>query len=287
MSDIAETPKKYRFVIKPSRRFFSIDLHEMWLYRDLLWLLVHRDLVALYKQTILGPLWFIIQPLLTTLVFTVIFGNVAKISTDGMPKTLFYMSGIMLWTYFHSCAQNVGTSLVGNAGLFRKVYYPRLVSPLSIVISNLAQFGLNMMVFLCFYFYFLFFTSASIHPTWWLLAIPLLVIESAMIGLGVGLCIAAMTIKYRDLTFAIPFLTQLWMYATPIVYPTSLLSERWRWAAMLNPMASVVEQCRLAFLGTGTLTAGYLICGWVIAFLLLAVGLIVFQRAQRTFVDTL
>jgi lipopolysaccharide transport system permease protein len=243
--------------------------------------------VALYKQTILGPLWIIIQPLVTTLVFTVIFGNLAKISTDGMPKTLFYMSGVMMWTYFHNCTQNVGTSLIGNAPLFRKVYYPRLVSPLSLVISNLAQLGLNLLVFLSFYFYYLFFTSTAIHPTWWLLAMPLLVIESAMIGMGVGLCIAAMTIKYRDLTFAIPFITQLWMYATPIVYPTSLLSERWRWLLMFNPMASVVEQCRMAFLGTGTLTTAYVLSGWGLAFLLLVVGIIVFQRAQRTFVDTI
>jgi lipopolysaccharide transport system permease protein len=287
MSDVAENPKKHKFVIKPSRSFFSIDWREMWLYRDLLGLLVHRDLVAIYKQTILGPLWIIIQPLVTTLVFTVIFGNLAKISTDGMPKTLFYMSGVMFWTYFHNCTQNVGVSLIGNAPLFRKVYYPRLISPLAVVISNLAQFGLNLLVFLSLYFYYLFFTTASIHPTWWLLALPLLVIESAMIGLGVGLCIAAMTIKYRDLTFAIPFIMQLWMYASPIVYPTSLMSERWRWLLMLNPMASVVEQGRMAFLGTGTLTPAYVLSGWGLGFLLLVVGVVLFQRAQRTFVDTI
>ncbi len=284
---MSNKPPSYRHVLQASHRLFNVDWRDVWMYRDLLWLLVHRDLIAVYKQTILGPAWFVIQPLVATLVFTVIFGNVAKVSTEGMPKFLFYMNGVMFWNYFQSCMNAVGGSLISNANLFRKVYYPRLITPLSIVFSNLAQFALNMLLFLGFYVYYYFFTDVQFHPTWWLLGFPVLVIQSALTGLGVGLWFSAMTTKYRDLHFAIPFLTQLWMYATPVVYPASLISERWRWVVMLNPMAGIVEQSRMAFLGTGTLTPAYLVMGWGIVLFLLGTGLIAFERAQRTFVDTI
>ena len=273
--------------IRPNTSWCRIDWKEIIEYRDLLWFLVLRDFTAIYKQSILGPIWFVLQPLATTVVFTVIFGSIAKISTDGLPPFIFYMSGTVLWNYFQGVMNGVSGALIGNAGVFSKVYFPRLVVPFSLVVSNLGQFALNFLMFVGFYLYYYYFTSAKIHPSFWMGLLPLLVIQCAAIGLGVGLWLSALTVKYRDLRFALPFLAQLWMYATPIVYPASLVPEQWRWIVALNPMAGVVELNRFIFFGVGAVTQDILIGGFLASLLLLVSGLLIFNRVQRTFVDTI
>jgi lipopolysaccharide transport system permease protein len=273
--------------IRPNTSWFSIDWKEIIEYRDLLWFLVLRDFTAIYKQSILGPIWFILQPLATTLVFTVIFGSIAKIGTDGLPPFIFYMSGTVLWNYFQGVMNSVSGALIGNAGVFSKVYFPRLIVPFSLVVSNLGQFVLNFLMFAGFYLYYYYFTEAKIHPSFWIGLLPLLVIQCAAIGLGVGLWLSALTVKYRDLRFALPFLAQLWMYATPIVYPASLVPEQWRWIVALNPMAGVVELNRFVFFGVGAVTQDIILGGFFASLLLLVSGLLIFNRAQRTFVDTI
>jgi lipopolysaccharide transport system permease protein len=276
-----------RTIIKANQSWFHIPWHEIYEYRDLLWNLVRRDLTAIYKQSILGPLWFIIVPLVTTIVFTVIFGNVAKISTDGLPPFLFYMTSMVLWNYFQGCMNGVSNSLITNAGIFSKVYFPRLIVPLSLILSNLAQFVLNLIMFLGFYLYFVFFTSSQIQPSWWILMLPVLIFHCAAVGMGVGLWLSALTVKYRDLRFALPFIAQLWMYATPIVYPTSLVPEKWRWLLAVNPMAGIMEFNRFAFLGVGTVSKEILLIGLISGLFLLVSGLLIFNKVQRTFVDTI
>ena len=274
--------------IKANQPWWKINWREIVEYRDLLWMLTFRDLTAIYKQTILGPLWFIIQPLSTTLVFTVIFGQVAKVSTDGIPKIVFYMSGTVLWNYFAGCMTQGANSLVTNTYVLSKVYFPRLIIPLSGVLSNLAHFLLNLVMFLGFYFYFLFFTDSAMCPRWELVLFPLLVLQCALIGLGVGLWVAALTTKYRDLRFALTFLTQLWMYATPIVWPASLgMRPAMRVLLWSNPLSFVVECARWMFTGTGTVTPLTAAASIGMTLLLLASGLLIFNRVQRTFVDTI
>lgn len=277
----------HRTIIRTNQPWWRIDWRELVEYRDLLWFMVLRDFTAVYKQTILGPLWFVLQPLVTTLVFTVVFGRIAQIGTDGVPPFLFYMSGMVLWNYFQGVMNGVSGSLIGNAHVFGKIYFPRLIPSLSLVISNLAQFGLNFLMFLGFYVYYLCFTPCAIRPTWWVLAVPLLVLHAAAIGLGVGLWLSALTVKYRDLRFALPFLAQVWMYATPIVYPASMVSEQWRWLIALNPMAGVIEFNRFAFMGAGTISSDILLGGFAAGILLLVTGLMFFNKIQRTFVDTI
>jgi lipopolysaccharide transport system permease protein len=278
----------HRTHIHANQAWWTINWREIVEYRDLLWMLIARDLTAVYKQTILGPLWFIIQPLITTLVFTVIFGQVANVSTDGVPKIIFYMSGTVLWTYFSGCMTQGANSLVANTNVLSKVYFPRLIIPLSGVLSNLAHFALNLVMFLGFYFYFLFFTASSIHARWELALFPLLVLQCALIGLGVGLWVAALTTKYRDLRFALPFLTQIWMYATPIVWPASLVVRpSMKILLWSNPLSFIVECARWMFTGTGTVTWLAASVSIVMTLLLLASGLLIFNRVQRNFVDTI
>lgn len=278
----------YELIIQPSRGLLRIDWHGMLHYRDLLFLLVRRDFLAQYKQTILGPLWFIIQPLLTTLVFTVIFGKVAKIPTDGMPPMLFYLCGMCVWSYFAACFGAISNTFITNANLFGKVYFPRIILPLSVVLSKLIAFGIQLLTFVAFLVYFIYFTQAgaAVHVTGWIWAVPGLLVLSAALGLGVGLWISAMTTKYRDLVHLATFLTQLWMYATPVVYPVSQIPERWQWLAALNPMTGIVEAFRKAFLGAGE-ASGYLLgMSVAITALVLLTGVILFSRAEKTFVDT-
>jgi len=277
----------YRTVIRPNQSWVRLPWREVWEYRDLLWFLVKRDLTAVYKQSILGPLWFVIQPLATTLVFTVVFGNVAKIPTDGVPPFLFYLSGMLLWSYFARCMDFVSNALIANTHVLGKVYIPRLTLPLSIVISSLAQFLLNFLTFLAFYAYFYFCTDAQLRPSWWIFTLPLLVCQAAAVGLGVGLWLAALTVKYRDLRFAFPFLSQLWLFLTPIVYPASVVSAKWRPLLAVNPIASIVELNRYAFLGSGFVSARFLSISFAMGAVLLISGLMVFNRVQRTFADTI
>jgi lipopolysaccharide transport system permease protein len=277
----------YQTIIRAGRPWWRIDWRELWEYQDLLWLMVKRDLTAIYKQTILGPLWFIIQPLVTTIVFTIIFGKVAKISTDGIPQFVFYMAGTVMWNYFQGCMNQSGNSLIGSANVLSKVYFPRLVVPLSALFTNLAHFLLNLIMFFGFYAWF-FFTSPSMRPTAGIFFFPFLIFQCAFIGLGVGLWVAALTTKYRDLRFALPFLTQLWMYGTPIVYPASLIvSPKWRILLWSNPMSFIVECTRWMFTGTGTISFNAGAISIATTLFILISGLFIFNKVQRTFVDTI
>ena len=278
----------FEIVIQPNRSWFYIDWRGLSYYRDLLFFLVRRDFISKYKQTILGPLWFIIQPLLMTLVFTVIFGKVARIPTDGLPPMLFYLCGLLAWRYFASCLNTTSTTFVANAGLFGKVYFPRLIVPFSVIISNLLAFAIQLVTFLGFYIYFKYFTQAgmNIQLNLFILVLPLLLLQTAAISLGVGLWLSALTAKYRDLQFLMGFLTQLWMYATPIIYPMSMIPEKWRVFAALNPMAPIVEMFKYAFLGAGTIKPSYLLISAAITIFVLFSGILIFNRTERTFIDT-
>lgn len=272
--------------IKANQPWWRINWRELLEYRDLFWLTVHRDLTSIYKQSVLGPLWFVIQPVLTTVVFTVIFGNIGGLSTDGLPPFLFYMSGLVLWNYFQGVLNGAASCLLTNAGVLRKVYFPRFLPPLSSTVTYLGHFLINFFVFVGFLTYFLL-KGSPIHPSWWILLLPVLVFHCACVGLGAGLWLASMTIKYRDISFALPFLTQLWMFATPIILPSSKYSAQWKWILALNPMAGVVELNRFAFLGAGSPDKILLLASFAAGLLLLISGVFVFNRAQRTFVDTI
>jgi lipopolysaccharide transport system permease protein len=281
-------PSNYELVIRPTRGWVHLNLADIWRYRDLLLILVHRDFVAKYKQTILGPAWFILQPLLMTIVFTVIFGAVINIPTDGLPPVLFYFAGLLGWNYFAQTFQNTSGTLVNNAGLFGKVYFPRLIVPLAAVISNCMAFALQLATFLCIWAYFKIFTGAgatfgiSLAIVW----LPLILLQIAALSFGVGLWLSAMTAKYRDFTFLSSFIIQIWMYATPVIYPLSQIPEKWRWLAVLNPMAMPVETIKYMFLGQGLVIPAYLAVSVAITLLLLLSGVRVFNRIEKTFVDT-
>jgi lipopolysaccharide transport system permease protein len=272
-------------VIKPVSGWFDIHLTELWRYRDLIMLFVRRDFVAVYKQTILGPLWFLIQPLFTTLIFTVIFGKVAKISTDGLPQVLFYMSGIVAWRYFADCLTKTSGTFVTNAGIFGKVWFPRLTVPISVVISNLITFAIQFLLFMGFWIYFLI-NGSTINPQLSILLLPLLIVQMAALGLGFGIIVSSLTTKYRDLTHLVTFGVQLWMYATPIVYPTSQIPERFQWIIALNPMAPTIEFFRYAFLGAGTIHPWQMGISLGTTLLILTIGIILFSRIEKSFMDT-
>jgi lipopolysaccharide transport system permease protein len=275
-------------VIRPTRGWLNLDLAEVWRYRDLLFMLVHRDFISKYKQTILGPAWFVLQPLMMTMIFTVIFGNVASIPTDGLPPVLFYLAGLVGWNYFAQTFQSTSGTLINNAGLLGKVYFPRLIVPLSAVISNLLALGLQLATFLVFWMYFRFFTAsgASLEIDRSLVLFPLLMLQVAALSLGVGLWLSALTAKYRDFTFLTGFIIQIWMYATPVIYPLSQIPERWRWLAVLNPMTMPVETVKYMFLGRGTVTVEFVAMSVGITIALLLSGVLVFNKVEKTFVDT-
>lgn len=271
--------------IGPKTSWLDIDIAGLWRARDLIMLFVRRDFVTFYKQTILGPLWFLIQPLLTTVVFTVIFGRIAKVPTDGLPQFLFYMSGIVPWAYFASCLDKTSNTFVANAGIFGKVYFPRLAVPVSIVITNLFTFAIQFFAFLGFVAYF-YLSGADIRPNVWVIITPLLLLQMAALGLGMGTLISALTTRYRDLTFVVGFGVQLWMYATPIVYPMSQVNEKWHWLLALNPMSSVVETFRYAYLGSGGVKIEYFLLSAFLTALIFLFGLLLFSRAEKSFMDT-
>jgi lipopolysaccharide transport system permease protein len=288
-------------VIEPHRSLLDWKLREVWRYRDLLRMFIRRDFVANYKQTILGPLWFFIQPLLTTIVFTVIFGNIAGISTDGMPKILFYMSGITIWNYFSDCLTKTSTVFRDNQSLFGKVYFPRLIMPLTLVISGLIKFGIQFVLFAAFLIYFLIGTDANIKPNEYMLLTPYLLLLMAMISMGAGMIISALTTKYRDLVFLMTFGVQLLMYATPVIYPISALRDKMlpigeggisaATLIELNPLSGIVETFRFAFLGAGespTVEFSWMLLVYssVFAGVMLAVGTLIFNKVERSFIDT-
>ena len=275
--------------IAPSSHLFALKLKEVWAYRDLLGLLVRRDFVSFYKQTILGPLWFFIQPLFTTIIFTFIFGNLAGISTDGLPKPLFYMAGITAWNYFADCLTKTSTVFKDNAAIFGKVYFPRLIMPLSIVVSNLVRFGVQMILFLFFIAYYYLYKGADFQPTWAILLFPLIITLMALLGLGAGMIISAMTTKYRDLSFLVGFGVQLLMYATAVIYPLSTAVEKYpkySWLIKYNPMTTLIEVFRYGFLGKGTFSWNYLGYTSIITLIILLIGVVVFNKVEKNFVDT-
>lgn len=272
-------------IIQPQRSLFDLHLDDLWRYRDLVMLFVRRDFVAVYKQTILGPLWYLIQPLLTTLTFTVIFGNIAKLPTDGLPQFLFYMSGTVIWTYFAECLTKTSNTFVQNAHLFGKVYFPRLAVPVSILFSNLITFGIQFAFFLVFMGFFAL-NGADVRPNAWILAAPLLVVLMAGLGLGFGIIISSLTTKYRDLRFLVQFGVQLLMYATPVIYPASSIPAQFQWIIKLNPMTPIVETFRYAFLGAGSLHPADLLYSAVFMLVVVFVGAVMFNRVEATFMDT-
>lgn len=272
-------------VIRPKSPWFDIRLGEICQYRDLIVLFVWRDLVAQYKQMVLGPAWYVLTPLATTVVFTIVFGEIAKIPTDGVPPFLFYLGGTVCWTYFAGCLMNTSGTFVANAGIFGKVYFPRLVVPISIVISNLLKFLIQFCVFVAFVVYFTV-AGSAISPTAYVFALPLLVVQMAFLGLGCGILVSSVTTKYRDFTVLVNFGVQLWMYATPVVYPLSQIPDHYRWLFVLNPMSSVVEGFRQGILGKGVLDYQWVVVSWLITLLILFGGIVLFSRIERTFMDT-
>jgi len=277
----------HRTILRGQTPWWCINWREVVEYRDLLGLLVRRDLTAIYKQTVLGPLWFVIQPLLTTVVYTIIFGSVARIPTDGIPHFVFYMSGTVLWNYFQGVLNHGAVSLVANAQVLSKVYFPRLIIPLSGVLVHLAHLALNLILFLGFYGWYLW-RGGGMNPNAWLFMLPVLILQCGLLGLGFGLWVSALTTKYRDLGFALPFLVQLWVFATPIVYPASLVTRpAWKLLLWLNPMTAVVEFCRHGFTGQGQPPLSGLALSWGVTLCVLVSGLFLFNRVQRTFVDTI
>lgn len=275
-------------VIRPSRSWFDIPWRDVAAHRELLMLLARRDITVIYKQTIFGPLWFLIQPVLTAIVFSVVFGRIAKIPTDGMPRALFYLSGLLVWNYFKGVMDGVSQSFVHAKALFSKVYFPRLVVPLSFPISHLVFLGLNTMVFFIFFAYHKVAKGVGIAPNLWILAAPLVVLWVAATALGFGLCVAALTTKYRDLRFAMPFLFQVWMYSSPIIYPLSGVRDRLFLAVLhLNPVGVAVEATRYMLTGRGLVTWNAIGTGALVIAAALTFGLGAFNRAQRNFVDTI
>ena len=272
-------------VIAPRRNLFDLRMRELLHARDLIMLFVRRDFVSVYKQTILGPLWYLIQPLLTTITFTVIFGNIVKLPTDGLPQFLFYMSGTVIWTYFANCFTKTSETFVTNANLFGKVYFPRLAVPISILVSNLIAFVIQFAFFLVFMGYFAL-QGALLHPNWWMLLTPVLLLMMAGLGLGFGIIVSSLTTKYRDLRFLVQFGVQLLMYVTPVIYPTSSIPHQFQMLIRFNPMSSVVEAFRYAYLGAGTVDLAQLAYSFGIMVVVIIIGVVMFNRVEATFMDT-
>ena len=274
-------------IIKPKTCLFHVDFKELWQYRDLYRMFVKRDIVTWYKQTILGPLWFFIQPILTTLMFMIVFGGIAQISTDGLPQPLFYLAGICLWQYFSESLTQTSNTFISNTHVFGKVYFPRLVVPLATVTSNLVRLAIQMSLFLIVYLYYFIFTDAAIQPNLYLLLTPVLILLLAGLALGFGILFSSMTTKYRDLTFLLSFCVQLWMYATPVIYPLSTIkNEKLHFLMSLNPITSIIETFKYATLGVGSYSPYALLYSAIFTVLILCTGILVFNRIQKTFMDT-
>ena len=288
MADSAEKhiDEEWSTVIKPRESLLDVDFKEIWKYRDLWSLFVKRDIITQYKQTVLGPLWYFVQPIMTTIMYMVVFGGIAGISTDGLPQALFYLSGICMWQYFSECMTKTSNTFVSNAGVFGKVYFPRLIVPLSTVTSNLIRFGIQFMLFLVVYVYYVVFTDVNVGPNLYALLFPVLVLMLAGLGLGFGILFSSMTTKYRDLTLLLGFFVHLWMYATPVIYPLSMITnEKLKLVMSLNPLTGILEAFKYGILGTGSFS--WMALGYSFLFMvaLLALGIVVFNRVQRSFTD--
>jgi len=276
---------QWDLVIKAEKKNFNIDIKSLFSYKDLIFMFVKRDYVVFYKQTILGPLWYLIQPLVNTIVFTVIFGNLAKISTDGIPPFIFYMAGNVIWSYFSSCLLATSSIFVANAGLFGKVYFPRLVVPISSIILSLLQFLIQFTFFTIFLIYFIY-KGSDINISLTAFLLPLLLFQLALLGIGFGTLISSITAKYRDLSFALPFFIQIWMFSTPIVYPLSIVPDKYKLLASLNPMTSIVEIFRHMFLGVSSINTNIILISFLFTIIILFLGLLNFSKIEKNFMDT-
>ena len=273
-------------IIRPHEKLWKVNLGEIWAYRDLIELFVKRNIITVYKQTVLGSLWYLIQPVLTVIMNMVVFGGIAQMSTDGIPQPLFYLAGNVCWFYFSDCLNQTSSTFVANQGMFGKVYFPRMVVPISTVISNLLRFGVQIGLFIAMYLYF-FISGTEICPNWTILTVPFLIVMMAGLGLGFGILISSMTTKYRDLQILFGFIVSLWMYGTPIVYPLSMVTdESLRTIIMLNPMTSIIEAFKYATLGQGYFSWGALGYSFAFMAILLVWGIVIFNKVQRSFMDT-
>jgi lipopolysaccharide transport system permease protein len=273
-------------ILTSNKSFFDLQIKQIWVYRDLLMLFVKRDIIAAYKQTIFGPLWFFIQPIFTTVIFTFIFGTLAKLPTGGVPQPLFYLAGITAWNYFADCLIKTSTTFRDNAGVFGKVYFPRVITPLSIVISNLIRFGIQMLLFVGFFIYYVF-NGYNFQISWEIILFPIFVIFMAMQGLGFGMLVTAMTTKYRDLAHLVGFGVQLMMYTTTVIYPLDSLSGKLYWVVSLNPMTFIIEGIKTCILGTGQITFYSFIYSLFVTFVIFLIGLLTFNKVEKSFVDTI
>ena len=281
--------KEWDTIIENRSALLNIDLREVWRYRDLLAMYVKRDIITFYKQTILGPLWFVIQPLFTTIMFMFVFGGIAGISTDGIPQAVFYLAGLVCWNYFQDCLSKCADTFNANQAIFGKVYFPRLVVPLSIVISNLIKMAIQFTLFLAVYVYY-FASGVDFHANATLLLVPLLIVMLGCLGLGFGMIISSMTTKYRDLRFLITFGVQLWMYATPVIYPLSVMKNtypKYIWVLVVNPLTAILETFKFAFTGVGEFNWLYLSYSIAFTVLILLFGIVIFNRVQRNFMDVI
>ena len=271
-------------VISSDHSLFKLNLKEVWDYRDLVYMFVKRDFVSSFKQTILGPLWFFINPIFTTVVYLIVFGNIANLSTDGAPKILFYLAGVTLWNYFSSSLGGTSNVFVGNAGIFGKVYFPRLVMPITIVISNLMRFGVQFLLFLVVFFYYWY--KGEVAPNWWVLFTPIFILMMSLFALGVGMIFSSLTTKYRDLSMLLTFGISLYMYATPVIYPTSMLSAKIQPYAKYNPLTGIFEGFKYAWMGVGEFNPIMLVYSTIIILILLAIGTVIFNKVEKGFMDT-
>lgn len=281
--------KNWDLIIQNKSSLFRLDLHEVWRYRDLLRMYVKRDIITFYKQTILGPLWFFIQPIMTTIMFMFVFGGIAGISTDGVPQAVFYLAGLVCWNYFADCLTKCSDTFNANQQIFGKVYFPRLIVPFSIVISNMVKMGIQLVLFLAVYAYY-FIVLGTFEINWTIVLFPVLLLMLASLGLGFGLVISSLTTKYRDLRFLITFGVQLWMYATPVIYPLSVMKQNYPdkiWVIVANPLTAIIETFKYGFTGVGVFEWNYLLYSFVMSIAVLLLGIIVFNRVQKNFMDVI
>lgn len=278
--------EKFETVIKPKSGWFDFHFKELAAYKDLIFLFVKRTFTAQYKQTILGPAWAVIQPFLTTVVFTLVFGNLAGLSTDGIQPFVFYLAGTVAWNYFSGALTQTSTTFTTNSNILGKVYFPRLVMPISTVITQMISFAVQFAFFLIFWLIYWIGGNSGIQPNWYILLTPLLLVQMAMLGLGFGVIVSALTTKYRDLAMLVTFGVQLWMYASPVAYSLSIIPEKWMWLYMLNPMSPVIATFRYAYLGSGAFYLEYYLVSWLITVVVLLLGMMLFNHVEKTFMDT-
>jgi lipopolysaccharide transport system permease protein len=276
--------KQWDLLIEPKSKLLQFNLNEIWAYRDLVFIFVRRDIVSIYKQTILGPLWFFLGPLFTVITFTFVFNTIAKISTDNIPAPLFYLAGTTCWNYFQNCFNGTASTFLTNSSIFGKVYFPRIIAPISLIISNLLKFGIQLLMFLGFWGYY--WNKGLIQPNAYIFTLPVLIMLMGGIALGVGIIISSLTTKYRDLSYFVSFGISLLMYATPVIYPVSAIPPLYKPIVAFNPISPIIETFRFGFTGSGTFNWYGLAYSFITMVILLFVGLVLFNKTEKTFADT-